>query len=56
MIVNNTTLIKKSGNMQNKNIIKFKTIIFKLLLLNLLNKDVGNPTKNILTIFPVFHY
>jgi len=27
MIVNNTTLIKKSGNMQNKNIIKSKTII-----------------------------
>jgi hypothetical protein len=56
MKVNNTTLIKISGNMQNKNIIMSKIIIFKLLLLNIINKDAGHSIKIILIIFPVFHY
>ena len=56
MIVNNTTLIKILGNMRNKNIIISKTIIFKLLLLNIINKDAGHSIKIILIIFPVFHY
>ena len=56
MIVNNTTLIKISVNKQNKNIIISKTIIFKLLLLNIINKDAGHSIKIILIIFPVFHY
>ena len=56
MIVNNTTLIKILGNMRNKNIIISKTIIFKLLLLNIINKDAGHSIKIILIIFPAFHY
>ena len=56
MIVNNTTLIKISVNKQNKNIIISKTIIFKLLLLNIINKDAGHSIKIILIIFPVFHF
>jgi hypothetical protein len=56
MKVNNTTLIKISGNMQNKNIIMSKIIIFKLLLLNIINKDAGHSIKNILIIFPAFHH
>ena len=56
MKVNNTTLIKISGNMQNKNIILSKIIIFKLLLLNIINKDAGHSIKNILIIFPAFHH
>ena len=56
MIVNNTTLIKISGNMRNKNVIISKTIIFKLLLLKIINKDAGHSIKIILIIFPVFHY
>jgi hypothetical protein len=56
MEVNNTTLIKISGNMRNKNVIISKTIIFKLLLLKIINKDAGHSIKFILIIFPVFHY
>jgi hypothetical protein len=56
VIVNNTTLIKISGNMQNKSIIILKKKIFKLLLLNTFNKDIVYPIENILLIFSVFHY
>ena len=56
MIVNNATLIKISGNIQNKSIIMSKTKILKLLLLNIFNKDVVYPILNILITFPVFHY
>ena len=56
MIVNNTTIIKISGYMRNKNVIISKTIIFKLLLLKIINKDAGHSIKFILIIFPVFHY
>ena len=56
MIVNNTTLIKISGNMPNKNILMPKTIIFKFLYLSIFNKDVGLLIKEFLIITSVFHY